>query len=327
MQIHTTSIVGWRWIYIIEGAFTILAGLVAWFFLVDFPQQAKFLEEHERERVIERLNEDRGDGDHDGLSAAKIWKHLSDWKVWGFGLIVSSSLNDGNPVLWNNSGTLCPCVLYPVLSLLCINLFSRVILNDMGFSVALSLLLVAPPYILAVIVALATSWWADKIHHRTPFILVHSTIAILGFVLVASSSLPIGVRLFGVFLATAGAVPNQPAVLAFAQNNIVGTSKRAIVSCMQVAFGSIGGIAASTVYRQQDAPKYLPGYEYARTRLTIVWVQLWRLRGSRVCLLCRWRSSSIERISKQIEMTAFLKGAVGSDIPRKTEVYTDLAIC
>jgi hypothetical protein len=190
----------------------------------------------------------------------------------------------------------------------------------MGFSVAASLLLVAPPYILAVMISLTTSWWADKIHHRTLFILIHSTIAILGFALVASSSLPIGVRLFGTFLATAGAIPNQPAVLAFAQNNIVGTSKRAIVSAMQVAFGSIGGIAASTVYRQQDAPKYLPGYVFARIRLIIVWVQLWGLKVFHVYLLCRWRLSSIERISKQIEMTVFLKGAMGSDIQRKIEI-------
>jgi MFS family permease len=102
MQIHTTHLAGWRWIYIVEGAFTILAGLVAWFFLVDFPQKATFLEEHERERVIERLNKDRGDGGHDELTATKILMHLSDWKVWGFGLIVLSSLNDNNPVLWNH---------------------------------------------------------------------------------------------------------------------------------------------------------------------------------------------------------------------------------
>jgi MFS-type transporter involved in bile tolerance (Atg22 family) len=117
-------------------------------------------------------------------------------------------------------------------------------------------------------ISLTTSWWADKTHHRTPFILVHSTIAILGFALIIPTSLPTGVRLLGTFLATAGAIPNQPTVFAFAQNNITGTSKRAVLSAVQVAFGAIGGIAASTVYRQQDAPKYLPGYAFSRTRLT-----------------------------------------------------------
>jgi MFS-type transporter involved in bile tolerance (Atg22 family) len=129
----------------------------------------------------------------------------------------------------------------------------------LGFSLPVTLVLIAPPYILAVIVALSTSYWADKVHHRTPFILFHSVVAIIGFALVASDSVPNGVKLFGTFLAVAGANPNQPAALAFAQNNIVKTSKRAVGSGLQVAFGALGGIAASTVFRDGDAPRYLPG--------------------------------------------------------------------
>ena len=89
MQIHTAKVRGWRWIFIIEGAMTMLAGLVAWFFLVDFPQKASFLDDYEREHVIQRLNEDRGDGEHDQITTSKILQHLRDPKIWGFSLIVS----------------------------------------------------------------------------------------------------------------------------------------------------------------------------------------------------------------------------------------------
>jgi ethanolamine transporter EutH len=128
----------------------------------------------------------------------------------------------------------------------------------MGFSVTIALLLLAPPYVLAALVALTSAYYADKVHHRTPFIFAHSIIAIAGFALVAS---PVanGVKLFGVFLAVGGSNPNIPAVLAFAQNNIVGTSKRSVASALQVGFGAIGGIAASTVFRDQDSPRYFPG--------------------------------------------------------------------
>jgi hypothetical protein len=129
----------------------------------------------------------------------------------------------------------------------------------MGFSVALSLLLAAPSYIFSIIVTITTSYLADQMRHRTPFISLHSIIAIIGFGLIASSVSP-GVKLFGTFLAVAGANANQPATIAFAQNNITGTSKRAVASSMQIAFGAIGGIAASTVFRQQDSPRYIPGY-------------------------------------------------------------------
>jgi hypothetical protein len=87
-QIHTAGLSGWRWIYIIEGAITMATAIVSWFFLVDFPQKAKFLNEKDRLRVIERLNEDRGDGEHDDITVEKILQYLSDWRIWCFGLMV-----------------------------------------------------------------------------------------------------------------------------------------------------------------------------------------------------------------------------------------------
>ena len=67
---------------------TISAGMIAWFFVADFPQKARFLSTDARVRAVERLNQDRGDGNPDKISAAKVLAHLSDWKVWGLGLLV-----------------------------------------------------------------------------------------------------------------------------------------------------------------------------------------------------------------------------------------------
>jgi hypothetical protein len=80
---------------------TIVAAIVAWFFIVDFPQKAKFLKEEERTHAIKRLNEDRGDGDHDQITYDKIKMHLSDWKVWGFSLMVRIwfSQSDGSSLV------------------------------------------------------------------------------------------------------------------------------------------------------------------------------------------------------------------------------------
>ena len=130
----------------------------------------------------------------------------------------------------------------------------------MGFSLNVSLLLVAPPYILSIFVTLISSYLADRCRYRTPFIFLHSFIAIAGFSLLASP-LANPIKLFGIFLAVAGSNANQPTAIAFAQNNIITTSKRAVASAMQIGFGAIGGIAASTVFREQDAPKYTPGYD------------------------------------------------------------------
>jgi len=87
-KIHTDSVHGWRWIFIVEGLTTIVAAVVCWFFIVDFPQQARFLTEEEITQAVERLNQDRGDGAHDEITFEKVVTHLTDWKIWGFALIV-----------------------------------------------------------------------------------------------------------------------------------------------------------------------------------------------------------------------------------------------
>jgi MFS family permease len=121
MQIKTAGIWGWRWIFIVEGALTIVVGLVAWFFLVDFPQRASFLDHYQRARVIERLNDDRGDGDNDAITREKVLLHLRDLKLWGFALIVRPFCSQDIMlilVFWNNCSMLRTCLFCSVQFLL-----------------------------------------------------------------------------------------------------------------------------------------------------------------------------------------------------------------
>lgn len=70
---------------IIEGAITIVFGIVAWFFLPNFPDQNIFLTREETRLVLQRVEHDRGDSVPDVLSKEKLVGHLLDWKVWTFG--------------------------------------------------------------------------------------------------------------------------------------------------------------------------------------------------------------------------------------------------
>jgi hypothetical protein len=115
---------------------------------------------------------------------------------------------------------------------------------------------------------------SDKVKMRSPFMVFNSCMAIAGFAVVMrgpSNGLKVRLsrshntiltrthQLFGTFLACAGTQPQIPFVQGFCQNNMRGSSKRAVASGLTVAFGSIGGIAASTVFREKDFPLYHKG--------------------------------------------------------------------
>jgi MFS family permease len=57
-QIRTPGYEGWRWVFAVEGAMTILVAAVAFFFLPDEPRSAKFLSQEEREVLVTTLGRD-----------------------------------------------------------------------------------------------------------------------------------------------------------------------------------------------------------------------------------------------------------------------------
>ena len=93
--------------------------------------------------------------------------------------------------------------------------FLPIILNDtLGFSLAASQSLNAPPYVMAVILMYATAWFGDKYRMRAPVIVFNCAIALIGLPILGFAKNG-SVRYFGVFLATAGANANVPATMAY----------------------------------------------------------------------------------------------------------------
>ncbi|KAE8838308.1 hypothetical protein HRS9139_02691 [Pyrenophora teres f. teres] len=136
--------------------------------------------------------------------------------------------------------------------------FLPVILIGMGYSAGAANALSAPPSFAAMIVAFSFAWMGDKYRVRAPIIVTQCLITITGLMMVAYSTNN-GARYFGTFLGVAGCQGNIPAILAYQSNNIRGQSKRAVGSALQIGFGAIGGILASTTFKQKEAPLYRTG--------------------------------------------------------------------
>ncbi|KAF9071629.1 major facilitator superfamily domain-containing protein [Rhodocollybia butyracea] len=227
---------GWSWIFIIEGALTIVFGCVAWMFLPDFPDNNTFLTSEETKFVLERIEEDRGDSLPDAITLRKVFEHLSDWKIWIYGIMFM-------------------CATIPAYA---IGFFVTIILSSMGWDLEHSLLLSAPPYVFAALSIFVFAWLSDYFRSRAPFIAIQTVLTLIGFTITGFVHQP-GWRYFGLFLGNAGSAGCIPGILAYSSNNIVSHSKRAVTTAVVVSFGGIGGIVATTIFRQEDFPRYIPG--------------------------------------------------------------------
>ena len=92
--------------------------------------------------------------------------------------------------------------------------FLPIILNEMGFNAIDSQGLSAPPYFVAFLMAVATTFIADRTQQRGLVLVFTSILGGIGYVILATD-LKIGVRYFAVYLAAAGVFSTIPNILAW----------------------------------------------------------------------------------------------------------------
>jgi len=59
LGIHWGGLRGWQWLFILEGLPALFFGALTWFYLTDWPHQAKWLTAEEREWVIQQLESEK----------------------------------------------------------------------------------------------------------------------------------------------------------------------------------------------------------------------------------------------------------------------------
>ncbi|KAL3495814.1 phthalate transporter [Aspergillus germanicus] len=237
---------GWRWVFIVPGAVTATLALPLFYFIADFPERCEWLSTREREIMEFRRDEDgsheQRDDEHaetqpeEETAVSGFLNAISDWKVYVMSFLL----------------------MLPTAGSYSFAFFTPTILSTLGYNTALSQILTTPPYIFSAIVSITMGILADHLKLRSPFIIAHSLLAVLGIALIGWTSNTAS-RLVGIFLAVTGNNCAIPAALAFLSNNVPSTSKRQFAVPLQTVFGGVGGIIGSLVFRAQDHPGYRPG--------------------------------------------------------------------
>ena len=91
--------------------------------------------------------------------------------------------------------------------------FLPIILKEkMKFSTAASQCLVAPPYVLAAILMVTTSWYGDKYRSRAPVLIFNSIVSIVGLCMMGFAKSSV-VQYLGAFIGVAGCNANVPTTM------------------------------------------------------------------------------------------------------------------
>ena len=219
----TDNALGWRFIFILEGALTVLVSFFFFFLLPDFPEDVKWLTTEERIYVQAKLAHDQGaSGRHSKTTLKGVGRVFKDYKVilggfMYFGLIV-------------------PAYSYAY--------FAPGIIRTYGYDQIETQLHSVPPWVVAFGFSMCLAFASDKVRHRFSFVIFAIIVAIVGFSILIAVHDNKDLQYAALFLVTSGAYTAMPLIVCFFQCNLGSHNRRAVGSAWQVGFGNIGGIIA-----------------------------------------------------------------------------------
>lgn len=82
---QVTPWAGWQVMFFVEGMMAVAAGIAAIFLLINGPQDAKWLNQEEKDALIDVMAKEDSVRESDGPSG--IWRAMGNWKVWYFTII------------------------------------------------------------------------------------------------------------------------------------------------------------------------------------------------------------------------------------------------
>ncbi|KAF4629961.1 hypothetical protein G7Y89_g8185 [Cudoniella acicularis] len=253
----TKGLRAWRWLFIIEGAATILIALASFLILPNFPKTTSWLTDEERELAVWRLEEDIGQEDWQDSQHQHFIQGLklafSDVKTYVlmvllFGIVASGTVTN----------------------------FFPTVVATLNYNTVNTLLLTAPPYVLAVITTFLNSWHAGKLPSPSPqqqkftnhkldrtgerffHIVLPLCFAVFAYILAAATT-KTGPRYVAMMLMVPGVYSGYVVALAWISNSLPRPpAKRAAALAFINAVSNCSSIYASYMYdTSMEGPRYL----------------------------------------------------------------------
>ncbi|KAJ4178087.1 hypothetical protein NW755_013426 [Fusarium falciforme] len=232
---------GWQWLFILEGAGSVLAALFAFVLLPDFPESETgsgrwLFNNEERHLARQRIALDRVSLPE---TERTVWHGLGlavkDIRTWIFVIILCANHTAYG---FNN--------------------FFPTIVNSMHLgSRTITLVLTAPPYLVGAVVSFLVAYSSDHFNERGYHISGPMLVAIVGFI-ISVATLNNAARYTASFLYCSGAFAANAAVYSWAASSLNQTpEKRACATAIINLLSQLGNIWSPYFFPASDGPRYV----------------------------------------------------------------------
>lgn len=250
---------GWRWIFILEGLFTVIFGICAGFVLPNTPQQVLGMTVEEKNYCARRLESDTVAKESLSISLTAMLSAFKSLHIW---LVCLALFCNGT-------------------SLFGLAYFTPTIVEGLGYESTKAQLFTVPPFAVAFFVTMVAAYIADRYRVRGIAAVCTTCLAVVGYVLFLTAA-EVAVQYAGLFFMISGVYATAPSLICWVPNNTATHTRRATAVAMQFISTNVGGIISTWLYPTSAAPNYTfaTRYNLALVCITIVVVgaEVWLLQ-------------------------------------------------
>ncbi|PIL29203.1 MFS general substrate transporter [Ganoderma sinense ZZ0214-1] len=237
-HIKDSKIPAWRYLFIIEGSATVFFSVFAFFYLPKSASEATFLTEEERKIAFQRIQQDSSSIVNEPFvlkDALKIFTFPAAYAWLGIEI----------------------CLGVPIQS---VALFLPQIIARLGYGTIKTNLYTVAPNCVGAVFLLLLAFSSDYARIRFPFIALGFLLTFIGFIIYATIDVQkqLHVAYFACFMMTWGTSAPSVLLSTWYNNNIAHEGRRIALTSLGVPLANLMGLVSSNIFRNEDAPKYIP---------------------------------------------------------------------
>lgn len=238
-HIKGSSLPNWRYLFIIEGGVTVIFSTFAFLYLPKSAAEAGFLSGEEKALAFHRIQVDSSAVVNEKFrfrEAVGIFKYPTTYVFLCIEICLGVPLQG-------------------------VALFMPQIVARLGYPTVKTNLYTVAPNVSGAVVLLVLAFCSDLTRLRSPFIVLGFLLTFAGFMIYASIDdvhSKLHVAYFATFMMTWGTSAPSVILSTWYNNNIAHEGRRVLLTSIGVPLANLMGLVGSNVFREQDAPKYMP---------------------------------------------------------------------